>query len=831
LGEEERPYTRAVSSQKCIRAGGKHNDLENVGVTLRHLTFFEMLGNFSFGDYFKEGAIEFAWEFLTDVLGLNKERLYATVFDDDNEAEQIWLEKIGLPKNRVIRMGEEDNFWSMGEVGPCGPCSEILYDQGEDAGCKTESCAPGCDCDRYLEIWNLVFMQYDRNSEGKLTPLPKPSIDTGMGLERLAAVMQGKLSNYDIDTFVPIIKKIEELTGKKYGKSEEDNVSFRAIADHSRSTAFLISDGILPSNEGRGYVLRRIIRRAVRHGKYLGVQRPFLHTICSTVISIMKKTYPELSQSTETIIKATQGEEERFFETLERGLGILSDEVKKLKDSKSDTLSGEVTFKLYDTFGFPVDLTADIIKKDGLKIDEAGFNKEMDEQKSRAKKSWKGSTEDMLGANIYSSILSKGIKSEFTGYSKLSDDATVLCILKNGEELKSAAKGDEVQIITDKTPFYGESGGQVGDTGTITKGSCNLLVTDTKKPLPDIITHISKVTSGVIKVNDKVTLEVDKDRRTSIARNHTSTHILHALLRKTLGEHVRQAGSLVTADSLRFDFNHFSSVTQEELSRIEALANKAIRDNTPVTTESLSYDKAVEKGALAFFGEKYSEEVRMVSVEGVSMELCGGTHLEHTGQIGMIKINSESSVASGVRRIEALTGEAAYNKISEEEQILRSSALILKSTTGELPDKINKLIQKQKELEKQLEKLKGGGGNLTDEILAKCIEVDGIKVCAAVAEDMDTKNMRQLADTLRTKIGSGIIVLGTDSGGKAQLLAAVTKDLTSKISAGEVVKELAPIVGGKGGGRADMAQAGGKDASKIKEAIEMAPKVIKKLFS
>ncbi|HHL39947.1 MAG TPA: alanine--tRNA ligase [Deltaproteobacteria bacterium] len=821
LGEETREYSRAVSSQKCMRAGGKHNDLENVGHTERHHTFFEMLGNFSFGDYFKEGAIEYGWQFLTEVMGLPAERLWATVYEDDDEAARLWVEKTPLPPERVVRLGEKDNFWSMGETGPCGPCSEIIIDQGEDVGCGRPGCAVGCDCDRYLELWNLVFMQYNRDASGRLTPLAKPSIDTGMGLERLTAVLQGKHSNYDTDLFIPIISRIEELSGVRYGDSPSSDVSIKAVADHARAVTFLITDGILPSNEGRGYVLRRILRRAVRHGRFLGLSGPFLHKVAETVIEIMGEAYPEVVQAARTVEKATRSEEERFFETLERGLAMLDAEVAALEASGGRVLSGETTFRLYDTYGFPVDLTADIVRERGIDIDEAGFNECMEEQRRKARSNWKGASAGEAG-ELYARLAEAGLRSEFVGYGLDAATSRVLCIISGSGTVEEAAAGGRVGIVTEETPFYGESGGQVGDRGVISGRSFRAEVLDTKRPLPSLIVHSVEVVEGCVRVGDSVELAVDAERREALRRNHTATHLLHAALRELLGEHVRQSGSLVTEGHLRFDFSHFQGLGRAEIDAVEERVNRAVMANREVLTETLPYDEALRRGALAFFGDKYGERVRVVEVPGVSVELCGGTHAARTGDIGLVRITSESSVAAGVRRIEAVTGIEALRWSRKAESMLRQSAALLRSSPAEVPDKIRKLMERAKELEKRLHEAKSTGtATEIDSLAASARTVAGVKVLAAVV-DGDPRALRSMADVLRGKLGSAVVVLGSAAGGKASLLAAVTRDLTGRISAGEVVKRLAPVVGGRGGGRAELAQAGGKDTARLAEAVESA---------
>jgi alanyl-tRNA synthetase len=828
LGEEKREFTRATTCQRCMRAGGKHNDLENVGRTARHHTFFEMLGNFSFGDYFKKEAIEFAWEFLTKEMKLPKDRLWVTVFETDDEAAAMWKKTANLPDERIVRLGEKDNFWSMGDTGPCGPCSEILFDQGPAAGCGRPECAVGCDCDRYLEIWNLVFMQYDRDAEGNLAALPRQSIDTGMGLERLSAVMQGKLTNYDTDLFTPIIGRIEELSSVKYGSDAESDVSIKAIADHARAITFLMADGVLPSNEGRGYVLRRIIRRAARHGRFLGLKEPFIFKVNETVVASMGEVYPEITRAKDLIARATRGEEERFFETLERGLTMLDAEVAGLKAKKETVIQGSFAFKLYDTFGFPVDLTADIIRKDGLSVDEDGFNRLMGEQKKMARASWKGLEGRESSQELYRSLANAGLKSSFVGYHMDVVSSRVLCLIKNGQTVDSAFSGDEVELIAEETPFYAESGGQTGDTGTIVGSGFTLKVTDTRKAA-DLTVHYCKVEEGSINVDDSVELVIDVESRNATRRNHTATHILHAILRKNVGEHVRQAGSLVSPKSFRFDFSHFEPLGPQMLRQIESEANRAILANKEVRTDVLTYQEAVERGALAFFGEKYGEVVRMVQVEGVSAELCGGTHVKRSGDIGLIKITGEGSVAAGVRRLEAVTGEAALEYISEAEDALREASQLLKAPRTEVPEKIKKLFDDAKELEREIERLKskekaGAAGALIDSVK----KVGDVSVIAAKVSG-DARELREMADALRQKIGSGIVVLAAEQDSKALILAAVTRDLTERYSAGEIIKRIAPLIGGKGGGKPDMAQAGGPEPGNIGKAIEEVYKTLQEM--
>ncbi len=832
LLEETREYVRAATCQRCVRAGGKHNDLENVGRTARHHTFFEMLGNFSFGDYFKEDAIRYAWDFLVNHMKLPSAKLWVTVFETDDEAAEVWKKTSGLPPERIVRMGEKDNFWSMGDTGPCGPCSEIIIDQGEDVGCGRPDCRVGCDCDRFLELWNLVFMQYNRNLRGELEPLPRPSIDTGMGLERLAAVVQGKKTNYDSDLFTPLIERIEKLSSKKYGINHDDDVSIRAIADHSRAITFIIADGVLPSNEGRGYVLRRIIRRASRHGRFLGLKEPFIHKLNSKVIELLSSVYPEALRAKDLVERATIGEEERFFETLERGLNMLDEEINSLKGRKAAVIPGDVAFKLYDTYGFPLDLTADIVRKEGFSVDEEGFSRFMDEQRKKARLAWKGIQGTASTQELYRKLSNAGLSSQFVGYHMEAVSSKVLCVIKDGVSVDSAFVGDKIEIITEETPFYGESGGQVGDTGIIVGKGFSVKVHDTKRPLNNLIVHHSTIAEGSISVEDMAELVPDIEKRKATRRNHTATHILHSALRKTVGSHVRQAGSLVTPKGFRFDFNHFEALNDKTIKEIEEDINRVVLANIEVKTEVVPYKEAIEKGAMAFFDEKYGETVRMVSIEGVSAELCGGTHVTRTGDIGLIKIISEGSVASGVRRIEAVTGEGALDVTAKADTALKQSAHILKASRLEVPDKIIKLLERQKELEKEIEKLKGKSKGVPVEKLLETVRrINDVNVLAVKVTTGDPKDLRETADTLRARLGSGIVVLGSRQDSKAILLAAVTKDLTKRFSAGEIIKRLAPVVGGKGGGREDMAQAGGNDVERIDEAIEQAFRTIEEIAS
>jgi len=829
LGLENRGYTRAVSCQKCARAGGKHNDLENVGLTARHHTFFEMLGNFSFGDYFKEEAISWAWEYLIDVVGLPKDKLWVTIFENDDEAFQIWHEKMKVPKERIVRMGEKSNFWMMGETGPCGPCSEILYDQGEGTGCGRPDCDVNCDCDRHLEIWNNVFTQFDRDESGKLTPLPKPNIDTGMGLERLAAVIQGVKSNYDTDLFQPIIRFVEKISGKTYKENEDNDISIRVIADHSRAVTFLIGDGIMPSNEGRGYVLRRILRRAARHGKMLGIGKPFLNEAALVVIDMMKNTYPDLADKASYIAKMILNEEQRFMETLDAGLRILQEETSALKAAGKSVLPGAQVFKLYDTFGFPTDLTADIIKRDGLILDQEGFEDEMERQRERARVAWKGSGEEAV-AECYLKISSGGVATDFCGYDGLAqNDANVSAIFLDGQAAESAREGQKAEIVLDKTPFYGESGGQAGDTGYLEGQDFHFIVEETKKPLDKFFVHKGFVRSGEIRIGAKARPVVDSERRKAIAANHSGTHLLQAALKAVLGDHIKQSGSLVNASRLRFDFTHFSKISEEEVLRVETIVNDMIRKNLSVQTDVCALEDALKTGATAVFDEKYGATVRIVKMGDMSMELCGGTHVDRTGDIGLFKITHESAIAAGVRRIEAVTGRESVAHVQQTEEELKRTALLFKAGVSEVYERTEKMLKNIRDLEKEVETLKGKlAARDSGDLISRAKEINGVKTLAAEVAISDAKTLRDFADKLRDKLGSGVILLGSQSEDKALLLCMVTKDLTDRFHAGNIVKELAPIVGGKGGGRPDMAQAGGTNPQNLGKIFSELEKILLK---
>ncbi len=817
LGKDKRNYQRAASSQRCVRAGGKHNDLENVGYTARHHTFFEMLGNFSFGDYFKHEAIDYAWEFLTRTLMIPAEKLWVTVYQDDDEAADIWLNEIKVDPERFSRIGdkpggkkyESDNFWSMGDTGPCGPCTEIFYDHGPGIAGGPPG-TPEEDGDRYIEIWNLVFMQYDRDKQGNLNPLPKPSVDTGMGLERLAAVMQGVHSNYEIDLFVNLIKAAAAVTGC----DDMHNNSLKVIADHIRSCAFLIVDGVLPSNEGRGYVLRRIIRRAIRHGHKLGRREPFFYKLVAPLVADMGDAFPELAGAQGMVERVLRQEEERFAETLDQGMHILEQAIAELKDK---VIPGATIFKLYDTYGFPADLTGDIARERGLALDLSGFEQEMNAQRERARAASSFAVD-------YGEGLSLEGETEFTGYQHLMEPALITDLYVEGQPVAQLATGQAGMLVLDRTPFYAESGGQIGDTGSLVGEQGRFRVQDTQKQGGQVFVHLGEVTDGVLKVGDSVEAIVDAERRQDIMLNHSATHLLHAALRRVLGEHVTQKGSLVEADRLRFDFSHFEPIRAEQLAEIESLVNAQIRNNLAVETRIMSHQDAINSGAMALFGEKYGDNVRVLSMGDFSIELCGGTHVARTGDIGLFKIVSETGIAAGVRRIEAVTGQQALQWIRRGENQLQHVAAQLKTDRGAVQERVTQLLERSRNLEKEVEQLKGKlASSQGDDLVNQAVDIQGVKVLAAQLEAADPKGLRDTLDQLKNKLGSAAIVLATVKGDKVSLVAGVSKDQTQAIKAGELVNQVAQQVGGKGGGRPDMAQAGGNQPQALPAALASVP--------
>ncbi|MEK9916156.1 MAG: alanine--tRNA ligase [Betaproteobacteria bacterium] len=815
LGQEKRNYNRATTSQRCVRAGGKHNDLENVGYTARHHTFFEMLGNFSFGDYFKRDAIQLAWGLLTDEFGLDSSRMWVTVYETDDEAYEIWHKDVGVPQDRIVRIGDKpggqkyqsDNFWQMGDTGPCGPCSEIFWDHGE----QVEGGPPGSeneDGDRFIEIWNLVFMQFNRDESGTMHPLPKPSVDTGMGLERMAAVLQHVHSNYEIDIFDTLIRAVSRVTGHK----DLSNPSLRVIADHIRSCAFLVSDGVIPSNEGRGYVLRRIIRRAIRHGYKLGCSEPFFYELVADLQEVMGSAYPELMSEGERIGQTLLEEEKRFSETLDKGMSVLEGALLR----EDGVLDGETVFRLYDTFGFPVDLTADIARERNIQIDLSGFEAAMEQQRQRARAASKFQTSQGIDY--------AGDNTQFYGYDSLQTKSKVIAVYKDGFSVDSLAQGDAGIVVLDKTPFYAESGGQVGDRGVIATGISShttFKVSDTQKVQPEVFGHHGEVVSGQIKVGDSVTSEVDSDHRSATMFNHSATHLLHAALRSVLGSHVQQKGSLVDASKTRFDFSHPKPLSQAEVEEIEIVVNEAIRGNANVNARVMNYDAAIESGAMALFGEKYGDEVRVVGMGEFSTELCGGTHVARTGDIGLFKIVAESGVASGVRRIEAVTGKGAIDYLHKRERQLTDVASVLKVGTDGLNDRVTQMVDNVRQLEKELSRVKAKlASSQGDDLSAKVREINGIQVLATQLDDADVAALRAAVDQLKSKFKTAIVLLSSVNDGKVTLIAGVTSDLTKKYKAGDLVNFVAKQVGGKGGGRPDMAQAGGTQPELLDGAIE-----------
>ena len=825
LGVEKLPYVRAANSQKCLRISGKHNDLEAVGRDTHHHTFFEMLGNWSFGDYYKAEAIEWAWELLSKEWGLPKDKLWATVFRDDDESAQLWLKISGLPLERVRRFGEEDNFWEMGETGPCGPCSEIHLDRGPEAcdmkGQLGHICQVNGDCGRYIELWNLVFIQYNRHEDRSLSELPAKHVDTGMGFERITAVLQGVLSNYDVDFMRDLITTTEEIAGRPYGMDPNADISFRVIADHARAISFLIADRVMPSNEGRGYVLRRLLRCGARHGRLLGLKDPFLFRIAATVAKVMGGAYPELRTEEQRIQQVIQAEEERFGETLEKGLVMLEEATAKLKQQKETVLPGDIAFRLYDTYGFPLDLTEDILRADQMAVDQAGFETLMEKQRSRGREARE---QTQIDARVQ---LDHPVR--FIGYNHLEGESNVLAIYGNGVGKQEAVEGEEVDLFTAETPFYGESGGQVGDRGTIQTARGDILeIIDTQHPTPQLTAHRGRVKKGRFQVGDSVHLVVDKKHRQRTMLNHSATHILHAVLRNELGNHVRQAGSLVAPDRLRFDFNHTGSIPEEKLALIETHVNQRIREDASVSIQETDFDDAIRQGALAFFGDKYGDRVRVVKIGDFSTELCGGTHVHRSGEIGIFKLHFEGGVAAGVRRVEAFTGEGALDLIRAYEQRLKEIGELVRTSADDAVDKVKKLLERQRELEREIEKLRGEfGKNQIAELLAKRQNIDGVSVLITQVDGIDAKQLREIADQLKERLGSGVLVLASVGDKNVNLVASVTQDLVRRYHAGNIIKELAPMVGGGGGGRPDFAQAGGKEPAKLGAALKRAEEILR----
>ena len=823
LGTQVPPNKRMTNCQKCIRTG----DIENVGKTARHGTFFEMLGNFSFGDYFKREAIEWAWEFITERLEINKDDLWVSVYLDDDETYDIWNKEIGVDESKLVRLGKEDNFWEL-EVGPSGPCTEIHIDRGEKFGCGSEGCKPGCDCDRFLEVWNLVFSEFNKDQNGNYTPLASKNIDTGMGLERITSVLQDTDNIFEIDTMKSIIAEVEKITGKSYKSEENTGMSFRVITDHIRAMTFLISDGVIPSNEGRGYILRRLIRRAARHGKLLGVEKLFLNELSLKVIESWGDAYPELVENQELIKRVIKSEEEKFEETIDQGIVILNDYIDEIKKSGKTVLDGEHAFKLYDTYGFPLDLTKEILEEENLDVDEDSFNDEMEKQRNRARKAREDS--DMHSWDPETTVeIDKDLVTEFQGYDRLSLETKVTAIILEGKSVELLEEGQEAIVLLEKTPFYAEGGGQVGDTGEIFNDKATLKVMDTKKGQEGQFLHIVKLVEGNLIVNSQVSATVDSLNRMSIARNHSVTHILHQALKDIVGSHVNQAGSLVLGDKMRFDFTHFEGVTKEELDQIEDIVNSKILEGLNVEVVETTIEDARAQGAQALFDEKYGDTVRLVKIGDYSKELCGGTHVDSSSQIGLFKILSESGIAAGVRRIEAVTGIEAYNYVKNMESTINEISGVLKSSKKDMVNKIQSTLDDNKTLEKEIEKLKS---NLTlsklDDIIDGISNIDGIDVIYKKLDNLDGNNLRELGDSIKDKLGSVLVVLGSSKDNKVSLIAMATKDLVSKgIHAGNIIKEIAKVTGGGGGGRPDMAQAGGKDASKIEQALNMVPEIIK----
>jgi alanyl-tRNA synthetase len=830
LGDERREEARATTCQKCVRAGGKHNDLENVGRTARHHTFFEMLGNFSFGDYFKADAIRFAWEFLTKDLGLDRSRLCATVYTDDDDAFGLWKDVAGFGDDRILRLGEKDNFWAMGDTGPCGPCSEVHFHQGDHILCADEAAGrrclgPACECDRWLEIWNLVFMQFNRDASGAMTPLPRPSIDTGMGLERIAAVIQGKQSDYDTDLFAPLIESVSRLAGKPYRARDSDDVSMQVIADHARTATFLIADGVMPSNEWRGYVLRRIMRRAMRHGRMLGLVDPFLWKTVDWVVDVMRDAYPEIVGERPRVEEIVRGEEERFAETLDSGMRRI-EEYAATRAGAGQSIDGRFLFTLYDTYGFPRDLAEEVMIDRGWQVTgetNATWEREMEAQRGRARAGAAfGVTEGAEAGALYQRLSAELPRIDFVGRDTLTSPARVLAMVRGTERVPEAVEGDEVEMILDRTPAYAESGGQIGDTGTITGRAGRGDLLDTYYRGSKLIVHRVKVRAGGFRENEDVAVAIESPRRQGLRQHHTGTHLLHAALRKVLGTHVAQAGSLVAPDHLRFDFSHGAAVKDREVEQIEDLVNEHVQANIPVTRTEMNIDEALRSGAMALFGEKYGQRVSVIRIGDFSVELCGGTHLDQTGQLGLLKVATEGAVAAGVRRIEAVAGPAALEHVARKETALREAADLLKISPLEVPQRLRKLLDEQRALERQLAEIEARVARArAEDLVSRARQVNGVAVLAGRIDGLDPDGLRSVADTLRDRLGSGVVCVGSAVDGKVNLIAAVTKDLAKRFHAGKLVQRVAQAIGGSGGGRPDLAQAGGKDPARLDSALEL----------
>jgi alanyl-tRNA synthetase len=817
LGIEKREYTRATSSQKCVRAGGKHNDLENIGKTLRHHTFFEMLGNFSFGDYFKKEAIEYAWEFLTEVIRLDKDRLWITVYEDDDDAADIW-KATGVRPERIVRLGEKDNFWSMGDEGPCGPCSEIIYDLGEGVGCGQSTCKVGCDCDRYLEIWNLVFMEFDRTSDGEMRKLPRPSIDTGMGLERITSVLQGKIGNYETDLFMPIITRIEDISRKAYGEDPKTDIAMRVIADHARGATFIINDGVLPGKDGRAYVLRRIIRRALRYGKKIGIEKEFLYDLSGVVADLMGDIYPDVRNNHPFIARVIRGEEERFVETLNVGIRVYDEVEKEVRARGESVIPGDLVYKLYDTFGFPIDITRDMAEENGLKVDTVGFERALEDQKERSRvgSRMKGDTLD----EGHIAALKEGIRSDFMGYQVLCvEDATVLSLIKDGVPVETISPGETGEAFFDGTPFYAESGGQVEDEGDVRWPGGRAKVLAVKKVKADLFSHTVAVDEGILKRGERVILAVDVEKRRSVARNHTATHLLQFALRKVLGDHVKQSGSLVERDRLRFDFTHFQGLDGPEIIRVEDIVNEKIMECTPVKTQIKSREEALKEGATALFEEKYGETVRVIRIGDFSMELCGGTHVKNTGEIGSFYVLSEGSLASGVRRIEAVTGEGAIRHKRKLDGMIRGISRLYNTEPERILERTESLMGELDRTEKEIGRLKEATVlSRIDEAIKNGYEKDGVKVVPMFVPDATAEDLRRVTDMIRDKTKNSVALVGSRDGERGMLVAAVSRDLQSSFHAGKIIKKITEKYGGKGGGGPQIAQ-GGLPGDKIMDVL------------